>query len=666
MSEIDKFCRVTVATPIVDIGNVKANYERHKQIIKDNPDSDFIIFPELSLTGYTCEDLFHQKVLQEAVLNSLHEIAESSRSKGTTLLIGAPLMVEGRLRNCAVVILNGDIIGVVPKTYLPNYREFYECRWFVPGHPNDPKEVVLFPDKSKSCPFGTDLIFVHKTTNTEYTFGVEVCEDLWAPIPPSTFQALNGATLLFNLSASNEVIGKADYRRRMINSQSAKLCAAYIYCSSGPTESTKDLVFGGHNIVSECGSILFESKRFIRETHTFTCDIDNEKILSERALVPNTFGTCAHLNDKALRKITKSLYSASVKKTGFYRTVDAYPFVPKNKQTLHKRCWEIFNTQTCALAKRLENVSKDIYIGVSGGLDSTLALLVACKTYDMLEIERKHIHGMSMLGFGTSDRTRNNAMALMKGLGVSSKEIDIRDLCISSWNKTGYYPFAEHVQGDNKTPLTLARLLSYLPQVPSDAVDLKFENTQARIRTNLLMNEGFTLGTGDLSEIALGWSTYNGDHMNMYNVNCDIPKTLVKFLVNYIAQNDPMVDLETKACLEDILNTPISPELMPNVQETEKSVGPYELQDFFLYNFVRFGFSPKKILFLAKSSDFVKKYEETEIKKWLKLFLERFFSQQYKRDCMPAGPKVGTISLSPRGDWRMPSEADVALWLENL
>ena len=710
------FVRITAVTPKVAIADVDANFQEHLNVIQaDNftqidgsyieggepgAESDVIVFPELSLTGYTCEDLFFQKTLQNKVLDALYKLASMSSHWRSTVIVGCPIYLreDNTLRNCAVIIGGGKIQGIIPKTYLPNYNEFYEARWFAGAQEKDPKEINIgLPEK---VPFGTDLLFAPDYC-AQLKFGVEICEDVWSPIPPSSYQALAGATVLFNLSASNEVIGKADYRRNFVKSQSGKLSAAYIYCSSGPTESTKDLVFGGHNIIGESGNIVSEGRKFVRETHSITYDVDVEKLGHERSKMPGTFAECHTRNQKEFHTISYMTNPLVNKNTDLYRSVNAHPFVPKNHHELDDRCGEIFGIQTCGLAKRLEQVSKGVVIGVSGGLDSTLALLVACKTFDMLGEPRSNITGITMPGFGTTTRTLNNAKRLMLNLEVSQKTIDIREACVQMWKDMEHCPFGSvelqsgqtveeyiHELACSDDPdefenfnqyeshmLTVERLEDALEQLPPKAQDLVFENVQARIRTTLLMSHGFVLGTGDLSEMALGWCTYNGDHMSMYNVNCSIPKTLVKFLVEYIAEHE--VDKtwvnrnNTYHCLLDIVKTPISPELLPTqngeiTQVTEDHIGPYELHDFFLAAVVRNGYTPSKILFLAQYAEFDKEYTLEELGKWLKMFYKRFFGQQFKRDCVPDGPKVGTVSLSPRGDWRMPTEAQSTAWLAEV
>lgn len=709
------YCRVTAVTPRVAVGDVKANLEEHvRMILRDQfgrtdpvdscgTESHIMVFPELSLTGYTCEDLFLQHSLQEQASSALRRLAEQSGDWRSTVIVGLPVFLheDGSIRNCAAVIGAGRVQGIVPKTYLPNYREFYEARWFAGAQAGDPPLIRI--GDTEPVPFGADLLFSPQYGGgAVLKFGVEICEDVWAPIPPSSFQALAGASVLFNLSASNESIGKSTYRRDFVKGQSGKLSAAYVYCSSGPTESTKDLVFGGHNLIGEGGVIMAESEKFIRESHTLTADIDVEHLLSERASMPATYARCASRNVRPFRVIEYRPRPLAEKSRALYRHVEAHPFVPKVQAELNKRCAEIFGIQTCGLAKRLERVTRDTYIGVSGGVDSTLALLVACKTYDMLGIDRKHLHGITMPGYGTSVRTRSNSDTLMKNLGISRKTVDIRRLCVQTWRDMGYCPFADialengahtisvkqyihelavedgtagarREDGFDIRELTVERLEKAIALLPDDAQDLVFENVQARVRTLILMSHGFVLGTGDLSELALGWCTYNGDHISMYNVNCSIPKTLIRFLVEYIANHEVdrrwLNHQEIRDCLLDIVKTPISPELLPArngeiQQHTENSIGPYELHDFFLYNVMRNGFAPGKILFLARFAEFDKPYGIKEIGDWLKVFYSRFFTQQYKRDCAPDGPKVGSVSLSPRGDWRMPSDAERGAWIE--
>jgi len=677
--------RVTAAVPKVVVANVNENVEEHIRILEQNTDSDIIVFPELSLTGYTCGDLFGQKVLIDQAAIGLKKLARYARD--TVVIVGLPIFhpQTGSLYNCAAVLQNFRIEGIVPKTYLPNYREFYEKRWFAEGISGS----TIMLGQSNSCypeeiPFGTDLLFQHYAG---WKFGVEICEDIWAPIPPSSFQALGGASILFNLSASNETVGKSQFRRDFIKAQTGKLIAGYVYCSSGPTESTSDLVFGGHCLIAENGHLLAESKRFIRNSHVISADIDVESLRHERAAQPGTFGESVKKFKPIFR--TQHVYSAERDDTkGLLRPISATPFVPSDPATLTERCAEIFGIQCCGLAKRIESLSKfKCYIGVSGGLDSTLALLVAVKTYDMLCIDRKNIHGITMPGFGTTDRTKDNAVNLMAALGTSQETIDIRKTAVEAFESLNHIPFGrsefldfgldQKVGAKQFLKHDLAQFQVALEQLPAGCDDLVFENVQARLRTFYLMSRGFVVGTGDMSEIALGWCTYNGDHMSMYNPNCSIPKTLIKFLVNYVAQNelDGLVKTggdktELAAILSSVVDTVISPELLPAkegeiVQSSEDKLGPYMLHDFFLYYFQKSGFSPKKIMFLAAHA-FKDAYSVETIKKHLNTFIRRFFQNQFKRNCVPDGPKVGSVSLSPRGDWRMPSDASARLWLDDI
>jgi NAD+ synthase (glutamine-hydrolysing) len=512
-------------------------------------------------------------------------------------------------------------------------------------------------------PFGTEQSFAAEDVEG-LLVGVEICEDLWVPIPPSSTQALAGATVLVNLSASNEVIGKADYRRQLVLNQSGRCLAAYVYASCGVGESTTDLVFGGDCLIAENGNLLAESKRFERQDALLTADVDLERLRADR-LRTNSF-RAPHWYAGQVRDFARSTFVLGTQAipTDLRRPVDAHPFVPRESEQLRERCEEIFHVQVAGLAKRLEHVRPPaVAIGISGGLDSTLALLVACKTVDALSMPRERIHAFTLPGFGTSNRTRDNARALMRQLGVAAREIDIRTLCLEEMRALGHRPFGIDLAG-----LTVEQLNERLCRVrPEERHDLVFENVQARMRTSLLMNSGFVIGTGDVSEAALGWSTYNADHMSMYNPNASIPKTLVKFLVDWAARNE--FDGEVRRTLLDIVDTLISPELLPigpdgeSSQTTESAVGPYELHDFFLFHFLRYGAPPEKILFLAGHARFSRSYDAQEIRAWLQVFVRRFFANQFKRSCVPDGPKVGTISLSPRGDWRMPSDAEATLWL---
>jgi NAD+ synthase (glutamine-hydrolysing) len=564
-------------------------------------------------------------------------------------------------------VQRGRILGAVPKAYLPNYKEFYERRWFAPAGNSRSQEIVI---EGHHIPFGTDLLF--SATDVEgLSIGIEICEDLWMPVPPSSHQALNGATVLINLSASNEVIGKAAYRRQLVQSQSGRCIAAYIYVSCGVHESTTDVVFGGHCLIAENSTLLAESPRFEREETLLVSDVDIERLRNERVRT-NSFAD-AHAAPQerpagSYRVQPFVLGSRAAERPGkLRRPIDAHPFVPRASEQLRERCDEIFHTQVAGLAKRLEHIgSPPLAIGISGGLDSTLALLVTCKTLDALKLPRNRLQAFTMPGFGTSTRTRGNALALMKQLGVTAAEVDIRGLCLDEMRALGHKPF-----GIDLTGLSVDDLTTRLRQLKKDdCQDLVFENVQARMRTSILMNRGFVIGTSDLSELALGWTTYNGDHMSMYNPNVSIPKTLVKFLVDWAARNE--FDGEARRVLLDIVATTISPELLPAdgegqaAQETEKVVGPYELHDFFLFHFLRYGAPPEKILFLAQQARFDRSYTEEELRHWLVVFLRRFFGNQFKRSCLPDGPKVGTVALSPRGDWRMPSDAQAAAWIESL
>jgi len=691
MNNLYGFARITVASPICSVGNPSKNAEAAIAVIEKTPDSNVVVFPELNMTGYTCGDLFRQQLLLDNSSFAITKIVSHTANyrRKQLIFLGAPVPVGSRLYNCAIAIQNGKILGIVPKQNIPNYNEFYESRWFRAGVDSDPKTISY---GRETVPFGTDLIFDNQQGLVVFA---EICEDLWMPIPPSSYAAIMGANVLVNLSASNETVAKSDYRRDLVANQSGRCVAAYAYASAGPSESTTDLVFGGHCLIAENSHILAESARvgdgngLIRESKIATVDVDVEKLMTERRLL-SSFGEARRLISKEYRNITFGV--SNHYQEGLLRKVNGTPFVPKDQATLKARCAEITGIQVAALAKRIENVpSKKAYIGVSGGLDSTLALLVAAETYHGLGLRVDNITGLTMPGFGTTTRTKNNAIHLMDILGINQKVIDIRQMCLETFISMGHKPFGIDLvdtfesEIEKETiylePDQLSDLLQNLTPEQIAEGDLVFENVQARIRTMLLMSHGFVLGTGDLSELALGWCTYNGDHMSMYNVNCSIPKTLVKFLVDYYAENrldkagcypekgipDPTNRLYNT--LKDIVNTTISPELLPHskdkiTQSTEDNIGPYELHDFFLVNFVRNGFSPSKIMFLSDYAEFTKEYSSELRQKTLKLFLKRFFSQQFKRSCVPDGPKVGSVSLSPRGDWRMPSDADVEMWLK--
>jgi NAD+ synthase (glutamine-hydrolysing) len=673
--------RVKVAYPVVHVGNIEANRQEIVKILRAacEEKANVVLLPELAITGYTCGDLFGQTALLQKASEAVAKIAKEWSSQ--LIVIGLPLEVNNAVYNCAAVCRGGKVIGIVPKTFLPNYKEFYEKRWFRGAAGNEPKFVNNPAFGRDPVPFGTDLIFVDEDY-TDLKVGVEICEDIWSPLPPSSFQAVAGATLLLNLSASNETVAKSDYRRSMIEQQSGRCVAAYAYCSSGPTESTSDLVFGGHCIVAENGSIVVETEKF-HEQDGVLFDVDIERLVNERRRTP-TFNDSRQFLIREYREIKfwgselPGQSRTGVTTNHINRKVNPHPFVPSDPTTLKKRCEEIFNIQVAGLMKRINRPGgpKDqgkYSIGISGGLDSTLAALVAYKACKKLGWDTKCIDAITMPGFGTSTHTLTNSDRLMQQLGFSRTLIDIKPLCTEAFAELNYKPFGINIVDRSAfegRPDDHLWFQSKLRELPPDAKDVGFENVQARIRTFILMSRGFVLGTGDLSELALGWATYNGDHMSMYNVNCSIPKTLVKFLVKYVAENE-IDDPELKETLLSIVATKISPELLPLgrqgeiVQGTEDLVGPYELHDFFLFNFVRNNFAPSKIAVLA-SIAFAGKYDFETIKKWLKVFLERFFAMQFKRDCVPDGPKVGSVSLSPRGDWRMPSDAEVATWLEDL
>ena len=641
------FIRAAAASPKLKVADPEYNIKEITKLIRasSSKEAAVIVFPELCMTGYTCGDLFGQKLLLDKSLDCLAALLKNTADTSVMALIGMPLLVEQKLYNCAVVIQHGEVLGVVPKIYPANYKEFYENRWFSSGQAIS-KKAVEISLLGHSAPFGS-LIF---KCAEQYALGVEICEDLWTVIPPSSYMVLNGANIIANLSASNELVSKSDYRRQLVVQQSARCLSGYIYASSGVHESTTDIVFGGDCIIAENGNLLKVSERFNRENSIIYSEIDIERLISERQVNRTYADNCVFDGDCRQYRTVNVLSPKpiKIKKGSFNRTIHPHPFVPENPLTRDERCAEIFNIQVAGLAKRIEHTGlKYAVIGVSGGLDSTLALLAAAKTFKILNIPLKNILAVTMPGFGTTDTTYANAVQLMKSLKVKINEINIEPACLQHFSDIGQ---------DAKKH------------------DTTFENVQARERTQILMDmankvNGLVIGTGDLSELALGWATYNGDHMSMYGVNCGIPKTLVKFLVKWVADN--VVGDNIRVVLDEILNTPISPELLPPdssgkiQQKTEEVVGPYELHDFFLYYAIRHGMAPQKILVLAELA-FDGRYSGREIKKWLKVFYERFFSQQYKRSCLPDGPKVGTVSLSPRGDWRMPSDAEASLWLKQL
>lgn len=652
--------RITVAAPAVSVANPLANAIASVRQIEQS-DADLIVLPELGLTGYTCGDLFGNDALLRGALDGLQTIVDHSNGHASVVVVGLPLAVESALMNVAAVICGGGVIGMVPKTFMPTYREFYELRHFQGARDTDPETVEI---NGSEIPFGTDLLFRFG----DAIVGVEICEDLWTPIPPSSKAALAGANVLLNLSASNETIGKAAWRRDLVRSQSGRCIAAYAYASSGPGESSSDLVFGGHCMIGENGAILDESRRVgdgkqpahIKET-SVTCDVDLQRLAHDRRVVGSfDDGRTNLLQDyRVLNAGGKNDQPRSPRKV-LCRYVDAHPFVPDESAELDARCAEIFAIQTAGLTKRLSRLPREMTctIGVSGGLDSTLALLVAVRAFDALDRSRDNILGITMPGFGTTEQTKSNAYQLIQAMEIASQSIDIRPLCLETFRSIGHHPLGVPIQPET----TAADLQKALIDVAHDASDLTFENVQARIRTMLLMSRGFVLGTGDMSEQALGWCTYNADHMSMYNVNTSIPKTLVRFLVRYAA--DHYYTGKVSKLLHEIAGTTISPELMPPApdgsirQSTEATIGMYELHDFFLYHFVRNGFSREKILYLASHAKFSENYKKNEIADTLDMFVKRFFANQFKRNCVPDGPKVGSVSLSPRGDWRMPSDAD--------
>jgi NAD+ synthase (glutamine-hydrolysing) len=659
------FVRVAAASPPLRVANVDFNAQRTLDYLGSARQRgiDVIVFPELGLTGYTCNDLFSQKPLQTAARDTLQTIADATGGAfGGLVIVGLPMCIDDQVFNCAAVLANGRILGIVPKTYLPTYKEFYDARYFAPSSTAVSKSIRL---SDEEVPFGTDLLFAADNVDG-LIVGVEICEDLWVSVPPSSIQCLHGATVLTNLSASNETIAKANYRRQLVGNQSARCIGAYVYSAAGVGESTQDIVFGGHSLIAENGTILTESTRFSAGENLIVADVDIDRLRFNRAQTTSFHD--AVLEAGFRREYRRMPFNLGERKAGpvLIREVEAHPFVPAASTELRERCEEIFHIQVTGLSRRLEHIGKpSVAIGVSGGLDSTLALLVTCKSMDALATPRDKIRALTMPGFGTTGRTRGNAIALMNALKVPFREIDIRPMCFAEMKALGHSPFGIHLEG-----IDLEALTAKLRNLPPDRrSDLTFENIQARVRTNLLMNTAFTIGTGDLSELALGWCTYNADHMSMYNPNISIPKTLVKFLVRWVAENE--FDGEARRTLLDIVDTEISPELLPSdadgkIQSTESTIGPYELHDFFLFHFMRYGAPPSKILFLAEQARFDRPWSRQEIKKWLAVFLRRFFANQFKRSCLPDGPKVGSISLSPRGDWRMPSDAQAALWLAEL
>lgn len=640
------FVRVAACSPEVRPADITYNIEKICEQISKCRESgvDFIVFPELSVTGYTCADLFGDTLLLDKAFDALGIIADQTSGNGMTIIVGAPIAYNNQLFNCGVVLSNGKIAGIVPKTFIPNYGEYYEKRWFCSGK-NLASDFLQIADAHgivQHIPFGTDLLFAISDT----IFGIEICEDLWVPNPPSSALCMAGAQLIFNLSATNELIGKHHYTLDLIRNQSARCRCVYVYAAAGAGESSTDLAFAGKGIIAENGRIIADTPRFSLQGKIAIADVDLENLMHDRRHF-NTYAEGMDVNKT--RTIMLSCgkmpsYNDALK----YREIDAHPFIDNDPSALRERCEEISSIQAWGLAIRLRAINcRNAVIGISGGLDSTLALLVTAKAFDMLGLDRKGIWGISMPGFGTTDRTRSNASKLMELLGVSELEIPIGDAVNLHFRDIGHN---------------------------AEVHDVTYENSQARERTQILMDyankgNGIVIGTGDLSELALGWCTYNGDQMSMYGVNASIPKTLVKYLVEgymHAAKNNELRDV-----LQDIVQTPISPELLPPTpddtieQKTEDLVGPYELHDFFMYHMLRFGSGPRKIFMLACKA-FSDVYDDLTIKKWLQIFYRRFFAQQFKRSCMPDGIKAGSVCLSPRGDWRMPSDASSRLWLSEI
>ena len=626
------YVRVGAIVPKMEVANIDKNVEELIQQIKNanKMGVNIVVTPELSITGYSCADLFHQDILLEESLEGLKRIVKETKEDEIISIVGLPIRHENQLFNCAAVIEKGDILGIIPKTYIPSYAEFYEKRWF-----SSSKKIQnhIYALDDKEIPFGTNILFQDKE-DKDICFGIEICEDLWSPYSPSIHHALHGATILFNLSASNEVIGKAEYRKNLVANISAKTMSAYVYASSGLGESTTDLVFGGASMIFENGRQLEENERFTFESNIIVADIDIKRIMNERSRNTSYMETAI---ENEYIKVPVTIQDTIQDLTRMYAK---YPFVPKNEIKRSERCQEIINIQSSGLAKRLlhTHIEKCV-IGISGGLDSTLAFLVILEAFKKLKLDTKNIIAVTMPGFGTTNRTYDNACKLVTSCNATLKEVvHMKDINLSATDRS-----------------------------------IAYENAQARERTQILMDiankeNALVIGTGDLSELALGWCTYNGDHMSMYAVNSSIPKTLVKYLVKWVA--DMSKNSILKSTIYDILDTPISPELLPPEkqeikQKTEDTVGPYMLHDFFLYHFMRYGSSPEKIYLIAKKT-FEDEYSESEIKKWLIKFIQRFFTQQFKRSCMPDGPKVGTVSVSPRGDLRLPSDAVSDIWIQKI
>lgn len=629
------FVKVAAVTPDIRVADVEYNTEKICEAIEEAAveRAKIVVFPELCITGYTCSDLFQQTVLLKSARTALGKIAGYTRNQDMLIFVGLPLEVDGKLYNVAAALNRGEILGLTTKTFLPNYGEFYEMRQFTPG-PEKCREVLF---EGKPIPFGPQILF-QATTMENLIVSAEICEDVWSPVPPSIQAALEGATILVNCSASDENVGKDSYRRSLIAGQSARLIAGYIYANAGEGESTTDVVFGGHNIIAENGTVLKEARRYRNDI--IYSEIDIERLVSERR--KNT--TFRPAESPVLIRVP---FYLEIEETELTRVFPKSPFVPSSDRLREKRCEEILTIQAMGLKKRLAHAhAKTAVVGISGGLDSTLALLVTAKAFDLLKKDRKEIYAVTMPCFGTTDRTYQNACEMSRRLGATLLEVPIGEAVMVHFRDIGHDP-EDH--------------------------SVTYENAQARERTQVLMdianaNNGMVIGTGDMSELALGWATYNGDHMSMYGVNASVPKTLVRYLVKHVA--DTSGDKALKEILYDVLDTPVSPELLPPkdghiAQKTEDLVGPYELHDFYLYYFLRFGYAPSKIYRLAERA-FADEYDNVTVLKWLETFCRRFFTQQFKRSCLPDGPKVGSAALSPRGDWRMPSDACVTAWMKDL
>ena len=629
----DGFIKVAAATCKVKVADCIYNrLEIEKMAIQAAlSGAKLIVFPELSITAYTCADLFFQETLLNNAEEQLLLLAENLKGYDIAVIVGLPLQNNGKLYNCAAVLKNGEVLGIIPKSHIPNYGEFYESRYFTPA-PAQNSTITL---NEKQVPFGAYLLFCAECI-PEFVFTAEICEDLWVTIPPSSYHTAAGATVIANLSASDEVVGKEQYRKELVTSQSGRGVCAYLYADAGEGESTTDLVFSGHNMIAEDDTLLAQSNSF--STGITYAQIDVKKLVAERRRL-NTFTS---VEDSRYLKISVHF---ALTEFPLERQFSPTPFVPNHLEMRNKRCEEILSIQCMGLKKRMEHTNAETaIIGVSGGLDSTLAILVTAHTFDLMQKDRAHIIGVTMPCFGTTDRTYQNARTLMKGLKITIREIPIKDSVLQHFQDIGH---------------------------DADDLNVTYENAQARERTQVIMDianqeNGLVVGTGDLSELALGWATYNGDHMSMYGVNASVPKTLVRFLVEYAASKDNTVS----EVLYDILNTPVSPELLPAengqiAQKTEKIVGPYEVHDFVLYYMLRFGFPPRKILRMALSA-FQEKYSREDLLNWMKLFYRRFFTQQFKRSCLPDGPKIGSVSLSPRGDFHMPSDAVYNIWLNEV